>query len=168
MSLGKDRRMGIVELGHAGVHVRDLERMRDFYSRVLGLTITDEAPERGIVFLSSRPEHEHHEFVLARGRTAARDAKLLNQISWRVDSLASLQSYHQALLADQAEIIEVVTHGNAIGVYFRDPEGNRLEVYWQTGLNVPQPFKKEISLDGSVDGVLAENERLISPEGAEI
>jgi catechol-2,3-dioxygenase len=158
--------MGIVELGHTGVHVQDLERMRDFYSRVLGLTITDEAP--GIVFLSSRPDHEHHEFVLARGRTAARDAKLLNQISWRVDSLASLQASYRALLADEAEIVEVVTHGNAIGVYFRDPEGNKIEVYWQTGLKVPQPFKRDISLEGSADNVLAENRRLISPDRAGI
>jgi catechol 2,3-dioxygenase-like lactoylglutathione lyase family enzyme len=157
--------MGIVELGHTGLHAKDLDRMKDFYSRVLGLTITDEAPERGIVFLSSRPEYEHHEFVLARGRTAARDVKLVNQISWRVDSLTSLQEYYRALLADKAEIIEVVTHGNAIGVYFRDPDGNKVEVYWRTGLDVTQPFKKDIGLDGSADDVLARNQRLISEEG---
>jgi catechol-2,3-dioxygenase len=157
--------MGIVELGHTGVHVNDLEKMRAFYSGVLGLTITDEVPGR-VVFLSARPGHEHHEFVLARGRHAPADVKLLNQVSWRVDSLENLQGLYQALLATGAEITEVVTHGNAIGVYFRDPEGNRSEVYWRTGLDVPQPFRKEISLDGSIEQVLADNKRLIDEGGA--
>jgi hypothetical protein len=35
----------------------------------LGVTITDEDEERGIVFFSARPGEEHHEFVLQRGRT---------------------------------------------------------------------------------------------------
>lgn len=52
--------------------------MRDFYERVLGLTVTDEDPGQGMVFVSSRPEQEHHEMVLAQGRTAPREAKLIN------------------------------------------------------------------------------------------
>jgi catechol 2,3-dioxygenase-like lactoylglutathione lyase family enzyme len=64
---------GIVELGHTGVWVNDLDKMRDFYTRVLGLVVTDEDPEAGMVFLSSRPDVEHHEFVLARGRVGAPD-----------------------------------------------------------------------------------------------
>lgn len=157
--------MAILELGHTGVHVDNLEVMRDFYERVLGLTVTDEEPNLGLVFLSSRPQHEHHEFVLANGRTAPRDARLLNQISWRVDGIESLQHYHKTLISESAQIESVVTHGNAIGIYFLDPEGNRLEVYWQTGLDVPQPFRKEISLEGTVEDVAAENQRLVDEVG---
>ena len=90
--------MAIVELGHTGLWVDDLAAMRAFYTRVLGLTVTDEDDELGIVFLSSRPELEHHELVLQRGRTAPRAAKLTHQISWRVDSneclLGSWRSAH--------------------------------------------------------------------------
>jgi catechol-2,3-dioxygenase len=157
--------MGIAELGHTGVHVQNMDRMRDFYTRVLGLTVTDEAPELGAVFLSSRPEVEHHEFVLAKGRTAPLDAKLINQISWRVDDLASLQSLHRALLSDGAPIRMVITHGNAIGVYFTDPEGNVSEIYWRTGLDVAQPFGKPISLEGTPEAIIAENVRLVAADG---
>ena len=115
--------MGIAELGHTGLHVEDLDVMRDFYARVLGLTVTDEAPELGASFLSSRPDVEHHEIVLAKGRTAPRDVKLINQISWRVDDLPSLQSLYRAILDYGSPIRMVITHGNAIGVYFSDPEG---------------------------------------------
>jgi catechol 2,3-dioxygenase-like lactoylglutathione lyase family enzyme len=62
--------MPIVGLGHTGLWVTDLAKMRDFYERVLGLTVTDADDEQGIVFFSARPDVEHHEFVLQRVRTA--------------------------------------------------------------------------------------------------
>jgi catechol-2,3-dioxygenase len=157
--------MPIAELGHAGVHCNDLDVMRDFYSRVLGLTVTDEQRDLGVVFLSSRPDVEHHEFVLAKGRTAPLDAKLVNQFSWRVEEIADLQAFHRSFLEEGVTIASVVTHGNAIGIYFLDPEGNKLEVYWQTGLDVPQPFMKPISLEGSPQDVVAENSRLVAAGG---
>lgn len=149
--------MGIVELGHAGIYVEDLEVMRDFYTRVLGLILTDEAIELGAIFLSSRPDVEHHEIVLAKGRTAPRGTKLINQISWRVKDLPSLQVLYRSLLEYGAPISMVITHGNAIGVYFSDPEANPMEIYWQTGIDVPQPFGKPINLNASPEAILAEN-----------
>ncbi|HWW58375.1 MAG TPA: VOC family protein [Sphingopyxis sp.] len=157
--------MGIAELGHTGLHVEDLDTMRDFYSRVLGLTVTDEAPELGATFLSSRPDVEHHEIVLAKGRDAPRGVKLINQISWRVADLPSLQSLYRAILGYGSPIRMVITHGNAIGVYFSDPEGNPNEIYWQTGIDVPQPFGKPIDLGMSAEEVIAENARLVAEGG---
>lgn len=157
--------MAIAELGHMGFQVNDLDKMVDFYTRVLGLKVTDEAPQLGAVFLSSRPDFEHHELVLAKGRTAPLDTKLINQVSWRVDSLEALQTLYQALLAAQAPIHMVITHGNAIGVYFADPEGNKSEIYWRTGLDVPQPFGKPIDLTAPAAEVLGENQRLIAAGG---
>lgn len=157
--------MRIAELGHAGLHVHDLGRMRDFYERVLGLRVTDEDPELGLVFLSSRPEVEHHEFVLARGRTAPADVRLLNQISWRVKDAAALQHYQRVFEAEGVRAQYVVTHGNAIGIYFLDPEGNQLEVYWTTGLEVAQPFRKSISLEGRPEEIAARNATLVAAGG---
>jgi catechol-2,3-dioxygenase len=141
--------------------VTDIEVMRSFYTQTMGLTVSDVNPATGAVFLSSRPGFEHHELVLAPGREPAAGQKLLQQLSWRTDDVASLQGLHQRLLAAEAEIVAVVTHGNAIGVYFLDPEGNTTEVYVQTGLPVPQPFRESISLDGTPEEILAESERLV-------
>ncbi|WP_375500035.1 hypothetical protein [uncultured Jatrophihabitans sp.] len=44
---------------------------------------------------------------------------------------------------------------NAVGVYFFNPEGNRCEVYWQTGLQARQPFVEHIDLDGDPDELVA-------------
>src|ERR1039457_3363467 len=105
--------MSITGLGHTGFWVDDLPTMRDFYTRVLGLTVTDEDEDRGIVFLSSKPAEEHHEFVLQKGRTAPPGSKLSHQVSWRVDSLESILDFHRRFRAEGIDVQQEVTHGNA-------------------------------------------------------
>lgn len=156
---------GIVELGHTGLWVANLPVMRRFYERVVGLTVTDEDEEWGIVFMSSRPAVEHHELVLQRGRTAPADARLTHQISWRLGELESLVAYHRRFVTEGVPIQQVVTHGNALGIYFFDPEGNRNEVYWQTDVATPQPFRKTIDLAGTREEILAAAERLRNDGG---
>ena len=58
----------VMGLGHVGIICDDLMKMRDFYTRVIGLTITDEDPQRGSCFLSANPEYEHHELNLGQAR----------------------------------------------------------------------------------------------------
>ena len=157
--------MAITGLGHTGFWVHDLERMRDFYTRVLGLTVTDEDQEQGIVFFSARPEEEHHEFVLARGRTAPLGTLLTHQVSWRVDSLETILEFHRRFRDEGIEVQQEVTHGNAIGIYFFDPEGNRNEVYLRVERDIRQPFRKSLNLDQDPDSVWAEAERLLAEAG---
>ncbi|MFF4586039.1 VOC family protein [Streptomyces sp. NPDC001388] len=157
--------MGITGLGHTGFWVEDLAKMRDFYERVMGLTVTDEDEELGIVFYSARPEDEHHEFVLQRGRTAPPGVKLTHQVSWRVDSLETIIDFHRRFRAEGIEVQQEVTHGNAIGIYFFDPEGNRNEVYLRIERDVRQPFRKTIDLDQDPQQILAQAERLLADGG---
>jgi catechol-2,3-dioxygenase len=142
-------------LGHVGIHTEDLLKMRDFYTRVMGLQIADENLDRGIVFLSANPEYEHHEFVLAKGRDVAQGAKVVQQISFKVKSVDDLREYHRRLQAEEVRIERFVSHGNALGLYFFDPEGNRIEVYYKTGFPVPQPHGDPVSMDASNEELLA-------------
>ena len=48
--------MSILELGHTGLWVDDLEAMVEFSVDLLALQVADRDDELGIVFLSSRPE----------------------------------------------------------------------------------------------------------------
>jgi catechol-2,3-dioxygenase len=157
--------MGILELGHTGLWVDDLGVMRDFYTRVLGLTVTDEDEELGIVFLSSRPDIEHHEMVLQRGRTAPREVRLTHQISWRVDSLRALVQFHHRFRDEGVPVQQEVTHGNAFGIYFFDPEGNRNEVYLRIDRDIRQPFRKTLDLDQPLAEILTAAEHLLTDDG---
>ncbi|MFN8632433.1 MAG: VOC family protein [Chloroflexota bacterium] len=151
----------VSRLGHTGIYVRDLDTMRSFYQRVLGLTVTDEDTERGLVFFSSRPKEEHHEFVIMRGRTGPADAQVVQQISWHVEDLNTLLEYHRVLQAEGVKVEREITHGIAIAIYFLDPEGNRIEVYWATEHDIPQPFGRPVDLDQPADKVLAQADALI-------
>ena len=145
----------VTELGHVGVRCFDIQLQLDFYTRILGLTITDHDEDLGIWFLSARPDVEHHELLLATGRTAARDERLIQQISFRCAALTDVVGFLQRFRDEGTDLDMVVSHGNAIGVYFFDPEGNRCEVYWQTGMQARQPFVQNIDLDRSTDEILA-------------
>lgn len=143
-------------LGHVGIYVDDLMKQRDFYSRVMGLKIADEdLEERGMVFLSAHPEEEHHEFVLMKGRSAPADAKLIQQLSFKVDTLAELKEFHQVFKDEGVRIQRTVSHGNAFGMYALDPEGNTIEVYYKTGFPVPQPHGEPVDLDSSEEELLS-------------
>lgn len=162
--------MPIAELGHVGILCHDLPRMKRFYTEVLGLTLTDEDADAGLTFLSSRPETEHHEFVLAPGRTAATEARLIQQISFRVPDLDSLLHFHRVLNdpASGATIQQEVTHGNAFGIYFFDPEGNRVEVYLRIDdktTTVRQPYRKHLDFDQNPDDIWKQAEELLAAEG---
>ncbi len=151
----------VTQLGHVGLFVEDLAKMRDFYTRVLGLTVTDEDQERGMVFLSSRPDEEHHELLLRSGRSVPREVELVQQLSWHVASLDDLLAFHKVLKEEGVTLVREVSHGIAVGIYFLDPEGNQLEVYWPTNKRVPQPYSKNVDLEQPADAVLAQAEALL-------
>lgn len=155
----------ISQLGHIGLHVRDVERAKAFYGGILGLVETDRDPKSGATFFSSRPETEHHEILIAPGRTAELSEVLVQQVSFRCDQLEDVMAFHKRLREAEVEIEQVVTHGNAVGVYFFDPDRNRCEVYWDTGLEAKQPFKVSIDLDRPVDAIKQEVSDLVAQYG---
>jgi len=119
-------------------------KMRDFYTRVIGLTITDEDPERGSCFLSAAPEHEHHELNLGQSRGpdhpdgARPRTQGVGQVSFIVPGLDDLRALHGRFQAEGTRILRTVTHGISVSIYFLDPEDNVGEVYYKTGYNVRQ------------------------------
>jgi len=127
---------------HFGFFVTDMPRMEDFYTRFMGFTVTDRGMlfDRNLVFLSRDPR-EHHQLVLVTGRPADMGYNVVHQISFLVDSLADLKEMHDRLKDEQVSEIAPVSHGNALSVYFRDPEGNRIELYIHTPWYVTQPIR---------------------------
>lgn len=155
----------IATLGHVGIHVRDLERAKGFYRDVLGLTVTDEDPERGMVFMSACPEQEHHELLLVGGRDTPNGTIHLQQIAFRCNSLEDLIEFSQRFADRGVPLDMVVSHGNAIGIYFFDPEQNRCEVYWQTGLPARQPYLEAIDLTQKPDDILRAVQQSVAAHG---
>ena len=75
------------QLTHFGIHTTNLERMVDFYTRVMGFVISDHGTGRSgakVVFMTQNPEC-HHQFVLFDGKPSDLPYNPVNQISYRLD-----------------------------------------------------------------------------------
>jgi catechol 2,3-dioxygenase len=127
---------------HMGLYVTDLARMEDFYTRLLGFTVTDRGDlgSTQLVFLSRDPK-EHHQIVLASGRPGAAGFNPINQISFRMAEFSGLREMHRRLQGEGVAEMSPVSHGNALSIYFRDPEGNRIELFVDTPWYVLQPLR---------------------------
>ena len=139
--------LAVKELGHVGLYCTDVQKSQDFYTRILGLTVTDAHPEGHIIFLSAQPESEHHELALCPGRDAPLGAKVVQQVSFIVNDLADLKQFHARLKEEGVRIRSVVNHGISLAIYFYDPDENVVEVYAKTPYKIPQPFSEDVDLN---------------------
>jgi catechol-2,3-dioxygenase len=127
--------------------VTDINRMVDFYTRFLGFAVSDRGPNpNGEIVFMTRDPREHHQIVMASGRPKDLQFNVINQISLRVDSLMTLRELYQGLKDEPVEILGPISHGNALSVYFRDPEGNRVELLIDTPWYVPQPHRVPVDI----------------------
>jgi catechol-2,3-dioxygenase len=145
---------------HLGIFVRDIGRMEDFYTRLFEFTVTDRGQLTGpggtmdLVFLSRDPD-EHHQLVLITGRPQEAGFNVINQISLKADSLGTLKRMLALLQAEGLPGITPVTHGNALSIYVPDPEGNRLELYFDLPWYVSQPMRVPVDLTPPEEEILA-------------
>lgn len=153
-----------LSFSHVGLFVNDVAKMVDFYTRVLGLVISDRAVRKDggeIVFMTLDPR-EHHQIVFASGRPADLAYNIIQQLSFRAENLSSLREIYSALKREPIVELGPISHGNAISAYFRDPEGNRLEVFVDTRWHVPQPCAEPVDLTKSEDEITAFVERQVA------
>ncbi len=154
---------------HMGLSVKNLEKMEDFYSRVLGFTVTDRGTAGGmkLVFLSRDPL-DHHQIVLATGRPEALPANTanpqfgpsINQISFKMGSLADLRDMRARLEAEGGSNLFPANHGVAWSIYAHDCEGNNLEFFVDTQWYITQPFLIPLDFSKSDAEIVAETKAL--------
>lgn len=150
------------QLSHVGITVIDLDRMVDFYTRVLGFTISDRGrPANGgneFCFMSRDPT-EHHQLVFVEGRPPDAPSQIA-QLSLKMGSLAEMRTMYGILRAEN-EVTDISTraHGIAWSLYFKDPESNVVETFTPTPWYVPAPTAIPFSFDDMTDGEIFETVR---------
>jgi catechol-2,3-dioxygenase len=120
-------------LGHVNIFVRNAERSQQWYADVLGLHTYDFVPGRA-AFLSADLEQSHEVALIEVGDDAPGPQKGqvgLNHMAWMMQSLADLKELYQRLKEQKIPIERVSDHGISIGIYFRDPDGNGVEVSYE-------------------------------------
>lgn len=143
---------------HTVINVRDLQKMLDYYTNVLGFEISDRGPlgdgAPEIVFLSNDPD-EHHQVAMVAARGDETEGSPLNHMAFRVEHFEDVKTLHERLTAAEGAGVMPLSHGNTLSLYFSDPEGNGLEVFWDTPWHVAQPQGKPWDPSLGKDAALA-------------
>lgn len=158
-----------LKFSHMGLSVMDIAKMEDFYTRVLGFTVTDRGNAGGmdLVFLSRDP-NDHHQIVLATGRPQTMPGNTanpqfgpsINQISFQMGSIADLRDMGERLQEYGTDNFFPANHGIAWSIYSHDPEGNNLEFFVDTDWYFPQPFLVPLDFSKSDDEIHAMTDQL--------
>jgi catechol 2,3-dioxygenase len=150
-------------LSHFGLYVTDVDRMVHFYKSVFGLVETDRGVGKTfkapLIFLSATPD-QHHQLVIAGGRPAEATFSTVMQLSFAVPAIQSLRELKDKAVALGATKVLPLNHGNALSVYFADPEGNTVEIYIDMPFYITQPHGDPLDLTKDDATLLRETEEI--------
>jgi catechol-2,3-dioxygenase len=121
----------LIGVGHAGLSARDPAATAEFYRDVLGLEVvgTSQAgtPLGAAAFLSAHPDRLSIDLALFANPA-------IQHTAFAVESLADLRAFRERVIAAGVPIKMALNHGVSLSLYFEDPEGHVLEIYWPTGV----------------------------------
>jgi catechol-2,3-dioxygenase len=122
------------KIGHVQLRVADLERSKAFYRDVLGFAVAEHDPVHGDVFMTLGEDFHTIDLVQhpspESGRGPAKPLGL-SHIAFQVASYEALREAYATLQKHGVEIDRAVDHVNQRSIYFADPDGNRLEIYYE-------------------------------------
>jgi catechol 2,3-dioxygenase-like lactoylglutathione lyase family enzyme len=165
----------ISKIGHVVLNVSDIERAVRFYTEVLGFSVSDVYPEEmakgGMVFM--RYNHDHHGIALVGTLPGHSESVELNHVAFEVGTLDEVFAARDQLAAHGVEVDFEGRRraGSQIAVEFYDPDGHRLEIYWnvdqvgEDGYTRPgEQWKWALSLREAVlDPVNGQDTTLLDP-----
>lgn len=124
----------IQKLGHVVLNVTNVEKSVEFYTQVLGFSVSDVYPEEmvpgGMVFMRYNADH-HGVAVVGSMKTPSHSVEL-NHLAFEVGTLDEVVRARDHLKTHGVPLdFEGRRRAGAqIAVEFRDPDGHRLEIYW--------------------------------------
>ena len=138
-------------VGHCLIKVRDVERSCKFFVDALGFQLMEQDPDHGGVFLSLPGDgHTIDLSPVDNPETATppvgqQDGVGVLHIAFKVASYDALHDAYDTLKANNVEVMRMTDHVSQRSMYFSDPDGNTLEIYYEF------PRAREIFLAGRAD-----------------
>ena len=121
-----------MKIGHVHLKVRNLPRSIEFYQRYLDMKVTEKLAD-SFVFLSG--DDMHHQLALQevgmQAVTPARHDVGLYHVAFEVPDRQALAATYRKL-REGGVTAYPIDHRISWAIYFSDPDGNGVEVYWDT------------------------------------
>ena len=103
--------------------------------------------------MSQSPD-EHHQIAMVPVRKDDNPSNSVNHFAFRTPAFEDLSALTGKLQEIDGIKFNPLSHGNTLSVYFNDPEGNGIEVFWDTPWHVAQPQGKPWDLAMDKDTAL--------------
>jgi catechol 2,3-dioxygenase len=117
-------------VGHLVLNVRDVEASTKFYTEVLGFEIAIERP-MGTFLTCGQIHHDLALFKAPEDAAPVAEGQLgMNHFAVQIGDMDELKELYQGLKSHGARIDHTVDHGMTASVYFFDPDGNKIEFYY--------------------------------------
>jgi catechol 2,3-dioxygenase len=98
--------------------------------------------------------------VIAGGRPIDATFSTVMQISFAVPNIQYLREIRKLASELGATKFLPLNHGNALSLYFADPEGNTVETYVDMPFYISQPHGDPLDLDKDDETILRETEAI--------
>jgi catechol-2,3-dioxygenase len=123
----------LASIGHVLLRVADEEASKRFYCDILGFRVAEQDPEHGGVFMTLGDGFHAIDLTQAPKDAARPEGRPLGlvHIAVKVASYAALREAYSHLLDHGVEIQRAIDHVCQRSVYFTDPDGNGLEIYYE-------------------------------------
>ena len=123
-----------VRMGHVHLKVSDLERALRFYQGVLGFEVMQRMGDSA-AFLSAGGYHHHiglNTWESAGGTVPPAGTTGLYHLAIVYPTRAKLGDALRRLIEARIPLDGAADHGVSEALYLRDPDGNGVELYWDT------------------------------------
>ncbi len=158
-----DMKLRVRRTSHLTLRCKDLGTSREFYQAMLNLFAVGE-DETGRVYLAGDPDTKL--VVLALSQAPEADVPVpapkkmygLEHFSIETGSFQQLQAIFRRFKENGVTIDHTMDHGITNSIYFLDPDGNLIEVYYDVPrAEYPEPVYPFASY-GSIDDRLAKTD----------
>src|SRR5262249_2141883 len=123
------------KIGHVLLRVADIERSKGFYRDILGFQVAEEDPNHGGVFMTLGDDFHTLDLFQHPSPESVEEPRGtplgVAHIAFQVSSYAALGEAYRTLLEHGVKIDRAMDHVNQRSIYFFDPDGNRLEIYYE-------------------------------------
>ncbi len=128
--------MGVKELGHLVLYVRDVQRSADFYRDVLGwrqiLPAPGEPAQGAAAFSGGRTHHELLLIEVGEDATAIPAGRRVGMYHFGLkvgDTDDELRAAWKAVVDAGGNVVGASDHTVTHSLYITDPDGNEIELY---------------------------------------
>jgi catechol 2,3-dioxygenase-like lactoylglutathione lyase family enzyme len=123
-------------LRHLALRVADVDRAREFYGRVFGMTVVWQ-PDPDNAYLSSGCDN----LALHRATAIHSDAEALDHLGFIIATIAEVEAGYAWAKENHLEIVHPLKHhrDGSASFYLRDPDGNLVQVLYEPAIS-PMSF----------------------------